>query len=77
MLKEEYRLLNKQLTASENNIQQAQLDLEKIENKKFVSEDVKMDIESDNKNINHGGVPVEGSVTTYNVRNSYKRVGFI
>ncbi|RCH89297.1 hypothetical protein CU097_005028 [Rhizopus azygosporus] len=66
MLKEEYRLLNKQLTASENNIQQAQLDLEKMENKKFVSEDVKMDIENDNKNINHGSVPVEGSVTTYN-----------
>ncbi|ORE14967.1 hypothetical protein BCV71DRAFT_186291 [Rhizopus microsporus] len=42
------------------------LDLEKMENKKFVSEDVKMDIENDNKNINHGSVPVEGSVTTYN-----------
>ncbi|KAG0846405.1 hypothetical protein G6F26_002000 [Rhizopus arrhizus] len=71
ILKEECRVLNKQLETIETNLHQAQLDLEKLQSKKFSnhSEDVKMDIEggsSGNASGTYNTAPGEGSITPYN-----------
>lgn len=73
ILKEECRVLNKQLETIETNLHQAQLDLEKLQSKKFSnhSEDVKMDIEggsSGNASGTYNTAPGEGSITPYNVK---------
>lgn len=80
MLKEECRVLNKQLETIETNLHQAQLDLEKLQSKKFSNhpEDVKMDIEggsSGNASGTYNTGLGEGSITPYNV-NQRKRNNF-
>ncbi|CAO3681162.1 unnamed protein product [Rhizopus stolonifer] len=71
MLKEEYRVLKKQLETTETNLRQAQHDLEKIESKKFShAEDVNIDIDGGNGNAGYNNRPMETSGTANSIQNA-------